>query len=442
MRWNKWFRRTAVMLGLAVTITAGCGTGDSGMVTVPAKEQTAEHNTADCAEKAAGAADKNAQNGRENAEIAGKDDGSGKDEGAWDETAVPEIPGLVFQRETERKYARGFRILYYQDTAGNGYTSLLIRNGVDVFLIPEGGKKPETLSAGTIVLEKPVDKIYLAATASMSLFDRLDALDRIAFSGTRADGWYVENAKTAMEDGDILFAGKYSAPDFEKLLADGCRLAVESTMILHVPEIREKLENIGIPVFLDRSSYEDHPLGRTEWIKVYGALLGKEPEAETFFDTQTDLMKNLDGTDLAGKTVGIFSINSLGEAAVRNSEDYLAEMIRLAGGTYAFDDLKNPNPENHMGSLHLSMEEFYAEAKDADYLIYNAAIEDAPASLRELTDRNPLLADFKAVKEGRVYCADGYFYQATDQIARFIKDVNTILSGGDESGMLFLEKLS
>ena len=43
------------------------------------------------------------------------------------------------------------------------------------------------------------------------------------------------------------------------------------------------IEDLDIPVFVDYSSYESHPLGRTEWIKVYGAMLNKEKEAEAFF---------------------------------------------------------------------------------------------------------------------------------------------------------------
>lgn len=66
-----------------------------------------------------------------------------------------------------------------------------------------------------------------------------------------------------------------AAPDYELILSGGCGLAVESTMVNHVPEVREKLEELGIPVLIDQSSYESHPLGRTEWIKLYGALLGK-----------------------------------------------------------------------------------------------------------------------------------------------------------------------
>ena len=56
----------------------------------------------------------------------------------------------------------------------------------------------------------------------MDLFVHLDALDSIALSGTKAEGWYVEEAKQAMQEGRIAYAGKYSAPDYEQILAANC----------------------------------------------------------------------------------------------------------------------------------------------------------------------------------------------------------------------------
>ena len=76
----------------------------------------------------------------------------------------------------------------------------------------------------------------------MDLFRELDGLDAIRLSGTEAQGWYVEEARAAMEAGEILYAGKYSAPDYERIYAEGCDLAVESTMIYHTPEVKEQLE--------------------------------------------------------------------------------------------------------------------------------------------------------------------------------------------------------
>ena len=39
-------------------------------------------------------------------------------------------------------------------------------------------------------------------------------------------------------------------------------MAIESTMILHTPKVQEMIEDLDIPVFIDRSSYETHPLGK------------------------------------------------------------------------------------------------------------------------------------------------------------------------------------
>ena len=79
-----------------------------------------------------------------------------------------------------------------------------------------------------------------------------------------------------METGDILYAGNYSAPDYEQILAEGCDLAIENTMVYHTPEVKEQLEKFGIPVMVDYSSYETEPLGRTEWVKLYGLLADRE----------------------------------------------------------------------------------------------------------------------------------------------------------------------
>ena len=128
-----------------------------------------------------------------------------------------------------------------------------------------------------------LDNIYLVATSAMDLFCALDGLDSISLSGTNADGWYIDEAKKALEDGSISFAGKYSAPDYELILSKNCDLAIESTMIYHKPEVKEKLEQFGIPVLVEHSSYESHPLGRTEWLKLYGVLLGKEELADKLF---------------------------------------------------------------------------------------------------------------------------------------------------------------
>ena len=46
-------------------------------------------------------------------------------------------------------------------------------------LVPEGKEAPEGLDEDIKVLQKPIDRIYLAATASMAMFVSMDALDHV-----------------------------------------------------------------------------------------------------------------------------------------------------------------------------------------------------------------------------------------------------------------------
>ena len=270
----------------------------------------------------------------------------------------------------------------------------------------------------------------------MALFDRLDALDAVRLSSLQASGWHVEAAARAMEAGDMLYAGKYSDPDYELLLREGCDLAIESTMIFHTPRVREMLEQLGIPVIVDRSSYERHPLGRTEWIKLYAALVGREAEAQAFFDDQARAVERYAGAP-GGGTVAFFYVASDGSVVVRGAGDYVSRMIELAGGRCALDGLSDP--DNRRSSVSVSMEQFYAAAVDADYLIYNAAIARAPESLDDLLSISALFGDFRAVREGRVFSTGRDLYQETDEVGAFISDVHNMLAGAGD--MRFLKRV-
>lgn len=349
---------------------------------------------------------------------------------------APQIPGLTYESEMELKYAQCFHVFYYND----GYALIDIKDDGQFLVVPEGKEAPADMDKSITVIQKPVSRIYLAATSAMALFNAIDGLDSIRLSGTQASGWYVDDAAQAMEDGKILFAGKYDEPDYELLINEDCDLAIESTMILHSPKVAEMIKELGIPVMIDHSSYETHPLGRTEWVKLYSVLLGKEKEAAAFFDDQAKVIEDLSGFTNTEKTVAYFYINTDGSAVVRTSDDYIPKMIEIAGGRYIFPDLKNT--EGTGSSVRLTMEEFYNQAVDADYLIYNASIDSPITSIDDLLAKSDLFADFKAVKDGNVWCTGKQLYQATDIVGELIKDVHLMLTDGDEKDMTFLTRVS
>ena len=344
-----------------------------------------------------------------------------------------EIPGLTWESGMELEYATEFAVDYY----AGGYALIEVIGDCRYLVVPEGREVPEGLDGSIKVLQQPLDTIYLQATSAMALFDRIDGLGSIRLVGTRKDGWYVENAVKAMEEGKMLFSGSYSQPDYELMVEEGCDLAVESTMILHAPKVQEMIEQLGIPVFVEHASYEKHPLGRTEWVKVYGVMLDKEKEAEDFFKTQTDAIRQFRDLENTGKTVAFFYLASNGSVNVRATTDYVPKMIEIAGGNYIFTDISDPDTKR--SSISLTMEEFYNTAVGADYLIYNATIDDPIYTIDELIAKDSLFADFKAVKSGDVWCTGKYLFQATDITGELIVDFNHMLMGLED--MHFLYKL-
>ncbi len=357
---------------------------------------------------------------------------TGTDTGNDASDEAPYIEGLHFKEEVSLDYAECFSIYRYEED----YSVIEVNDGRNYLVVPEDAAIPEG-TEGYFIIKKPVLNIYLASTSTMALFNAMDSLDVVGMTSLRAKDWYIDNVVSAMEDEEILFAGKYSEPDYELLLDENCNLAIENTMILHTPEVQEKLEELGITVFIDCSSYEEHPLGRSEWIKVYAELTDRQEEAELFFRAQKDVVDSLAQYENTKKTVAYFYINESGSVVVRKSSDYIPKMIEIAGGHYIFENLGD-DEESASSSTNITMEEFYNQAKDADYLIYNATIDNPLNSIDELIGKNALFSEFKAVKNDNVWCTEKNMFQATDVIGNIINDYHTVFTDDNAEKLEFM----
>ena len=348
------------------------------------------------------------------------------------ETAPASTEELVFDHACPLDYATQFTADCYE----GGYTMLTLTESGEQFLVtPEDAAAVEGLPESVTVLRQPVRNIYLVSTSVMDLFLALDGLDSVTLSGTQAEGWYLDEARAAMEDGRIAYAGKYSAPDYEKILAANCGLAIENTMIYHTPEVKEQLERFGIPVLVERSSYESGPLARMEWIKFYGILLGKEELAQQVFDRQAERIAPLLDQQSTGKSCAFFSISANNLANVRKGGDYVARMIEMAGADYVFADLTDSG--NSLSTMNLPLEDFYAGARDADFLIYNSTIEGVVSTTDELVAKCSLLADFKAVQNGHVWCVAQSFFQQSMELADFILELHRLFTEDAPDGLQY-----
>lgn len=345
---------------------------------------------------------------------------------------------LVYDHSMELSYAENFAVDYYE----GGYKLLTTRlNGDRILIVPKHQQAPEDAEAlvspsaegkpgKLIVLQEPVKNLYLVASSVMDMFAQLDSMDAISMCGLKEEDWYIPVAKQAMKDGTLLYAGKYSQPDYELLLSQNCSMAIENSMIYHTPEVMEKLEEFGIPTLVEYSSYEEHPLGRVEWVRFFGALLDQEEKADQLFEKQKEALKRVETEESTGKTVAFFYITSNGLVQVRQSTDYIPKMIELAGGKYVFENLGDP--DSRRSTVNLQLEDFYDGAQDADFLVYNTTIDRQVQTLEDLLKKCSLLKDFKAVKNHQVWCTTEDMYQQSMSAGNLIEDFHRMLTGDDK----------
>ena len=387
-------------------------------------------------------AGENGQNAAK-ADTSGQEDADGAEKGQQT-AAVGENPAktaaapLTYDHSMELSYAENFAVDYYE----GGYKLLTTRlNGDRILIVPKHQQVPEDAEAlvspsaegepgKLIVLQEPVKNLYLVASSVMDMFAQLDSMDAISMCGLKEEDWYIPAAKQAMKDGTLLYAGKYSQPDYELLLSQNCSMAIENSMIYHTPEVMEKLDEFGIPTLVEYSSYEEHPLGRVEWVRFFGALLDQEEKADQLFEKQKEALKRVEAEESTGKTVAFFYITSNGLVQVRQSTDYIPKMIELAGGKYVFENLGDP--DSRRSTVNLQLEDFYDGAQDADFLVYNTTIDRQVQTLEDLLKKCSLLKDFKAVKNHQVWCTTEDMYQQSMSAGNLIEDFHRMLTGDDK----------
>ena len=387
-------------------------------------------------------AGENGQNAAK-ADTTGQEDADGVEKGQQTATvggnpAKTAAAPLTYDHSMELSYAENFAVDYYE----GGYKLLTTRlNGDRILIVPKHQQAPEDAEAlvspsaegepgKLIVLQEPVKNLYLVASSVMDMFAQLDSMDAISMCGLKEEDWYIPAAKQAMKDGTLLYAGKYSQPDYELLLSQNCSMAIENSMIYHTPEVMEKLDEFGIPTLVEYSSYEEHPLGRVEWVRFFGALLDQEEKADQLFEKQKEALKRVETEESTGKTVAFFYITSNGLVQVRQSTDYIPKMIELAGGKYVFENLGDP--DSRRSTVNLQLEDFYDGAQDADFLVYNTTIDRQVQTLEDLLKKCSLLKDFKAVKNHQVWCTTEDMYQQSMSAGNLIEDFHRMLTGDDK----------
>ncbi|MDM1097408.1 MULTISPECIES: ABC transporter substrate-binding protein [Myroides] len=155
------------------------------------------------------------------------------------------------------------------------------------------------------------------------------------------------------------------------------------------------IEKSGIPVVYNGDWVEQTPLGKAEWIKLFGALYGKEKEAKTFFDNIVQDYKDAQALVKDAKNNPTVMSGAMYQDVwyTPQGQSWMAIYFKDAKSDYLWKETEGT------GSLSLSLEVVLDKAIDASFWINPAQYE----TLQQLVDANPHYAKFNAFKNKNVY---------------------------------------
>lgn len=335
---------------------------------------------------------------------------------------------------SERKEAAGtYRFAYAKllsaDSLGGSFT------------VSDPWQKGRTLQ--TVGAAKPIRRVVVFTTTHCQLLEYLGMADRIV--GV-CDAKYIlikdiqrRLRLPAHAEGHIADCGNSMSPDLERIVSlkpDAIILSPYEGMSLG------QIEKLGIPVIQAADYMETSSLGRAEWMRYYGRLLGCGARADSLFHVVDSTYRSLK-TIASSLPKGRSILTERKTGAVwytPGGASTIGVTIKDAHGGYAFAD------DGHSGSLSLSFEQILEKAGQSDVWAFkfNGAQPMSKADLlREFQGYEAL----KAFQTGEIYecnCSEvPYFEEVSWRPDYLLRELIQLLHPGtDLGGLRYYKKIA
>jgi iron complex transport system substrate-binding protein len=157
----------------------------------------------------------------------------------------------------------------------------------------------------------------------------------------------------------------------------------------------DNLEKSGLKVMLNGDWNEQTPLGKAEWIKLFGALFDKQKQAtELFTKIEKDYLNTIEIAQRATTTPTVLAGDIFeGKWYLPRGTSWGSYLIKEANANYLWQETKGT------GSLALSFEEVFEKGKAAEFWITSGQF----SSLKEMAEASKHYEQFEAFKNKNVY---------------------------------------
>ncbi len=310
------------------------------------------------------------------------------------------------------QYASAFSINEYKN-----YSILTInepwphaKEKINYILKKKNAVIPDSLSKYQVI-EIPLKSIIVTSTTNIPLLEMLGVENKLV-GFPQTDFISSEKTRELIEQGKIKDVGQNESLNFEEIIELQPQLIVTFCVDQINPSITN-LEKSGQKVLIQSDWLEKTPLGKAEWIKLFGALFGKEKKAKEIFEkivSEYQMAKKLIEANNHKPNI-LFGSLYRDQWYVPNGESWLAQFTDDAKGNYYWKNIKG------QGSTPLNFEKVFEKAKNADIWITSGF-----KNLAEMQKINPHYKEFKAFQNKKVYTFEnikgktgGYLYYETAQ---------------------------
>ncbi|MDW8295840.1 MAG: ABC transporter substrate-binding protein [Raineya sp.] len=290
------------------------------------------------------------------------------------------------------KYAKGF---FWEK--GESFTILYITRSfndkTDTLKYVLASQKqviPQNLQQLSFI-QVPLKRLVSTSTTHIPALEVLESLDCLVASNSLQYA-YSEAVQQRAKEGKITALNEETL-EYEKILALQANLLMVSAMPATKMNLYQKIQQAKIPVLPNAEWLEEHPLGKAEWIKLFGLLLQKEKEAEEFFakvEKDYNELKKLAQKVAKPKKVAV-GVPQKEIWYVPAGKSFGAVFLKDANLDYAFA------ADTGKGSLQLSRELVFSKFADAEIWL-NAEIPPQLDS-KEFCK----YAQIQAVKQNAIY---------------------------------------
>lgn len=287
-------------------------------------------------------------------------------------------------------------------TPHDGYTEVAIKNPwkegstlQTYILVPSNSSVPQNLPKGAVI-RTPLTNALVYSSVHANAIKELGQLSSVK-GVCDAQYFTMPEITEGVNNGTISNVGSSMSPITEKIIA----LSPDAIILSPYQNAGyDELARLGIPIIQCADYMEASPLGRAEWIKLFGLLYEEVDKADSIYNCVVKSYNELKQLAVtASANPKILSENIInGTWYVPGGDSYMAQLFNDAGGFYAWNDVHST------GSIPLDMPRVLEKAHDADIWLIKSF--DSEFSYTKLKSQNPLNAEFKAFKEQKVYFCD------------------------------------